>query len=57
MAVTISGVHIMAFLGDSKWIEADPNLKKVVIVQVPEGNNPWFQESFNIVRWQELASE
>ena len=36
IAVTASGVHVLACLGASEWIEADPNLKKVLIVQVPE---------------------
>jgi hypothetical protein len=54
IAVTVSGVHVMAYLGDNKWIEADPDLKKVVLVQVPERKNPWFQESFRILCWREL---
>ena len=54
IAVTVSGVHVLAYLGASEWIEADPDLRKVVIVQVPERKNPWFQETFNILRWSEL---
>jgi hypothetical protein len=57
LAVTVSGVHIMAYLGDSKWIEADPDLSRVVIVQVPERHNPWFQETFNLLRWRALDVE
>jgi hypothetical protein len=54
IAVTTSGIHVLAYLGDSKWIEADPNLGKVVIVQVPAKANPWFQEPVNVLRWSEL---
>lgn len=57
IAVTVSGVHVMAYLGDSQWIEADPGLGKVVIIQTPERKNPWFQETFKILRWRELSTE
>lgn len=57
IAVTVSGVHVMAYLGEGKWIEADPNIGKTVIVQVPESKNPWFQETFKILRWRELDME
>ncbi|MGA2853368.1 MAG: NlpC/P60 family protein [Verrucomicrobiota bacterium] len=57
IAVTVSGVHVMAYLGNSQWIEADPDLRKVVIVQTPERENPWFQETFKILRWRELDME
>ena len=57
IAVTLSGVHVMAYLGDRQWIEADPGIGKVVIVQVPERTNPWFQETFKILRWRELDVE
>jgi len=57
MAVTVSGIHIMAYLGDQQWIEADPDLGKVVIVRVPEKVNPWFQETFAILRWRVLDVE
>ena len=55
--MTVNGVHVMAFLGDRQWIEADPDIGKVVIVQVPERTNPWFQETFKILRWRELVAE
>ena len=57
IAVTVSGVHVMAYLGDKQWIEADPDMGKVVIVPVPERTNPWFQETFSILRWRELDVE
>jgi len=57
IAVTTSGVHVLAYLGNNEWIEADPDLKKVVIVRVPAKNNPWFDESVNIMRWSELEGK
>lgn len=54
LAVTTSGVHVLAYLGNNDWIEADPDLKRVVIVRVPTDGNPWFQEPVHIMRWAEL---
>ncbi len=51
LAVTSNGVHIMAFLGDSHWIEADPGIGRVVTVSVPSKDNLWFHGPMNIVRW------
>lgn len=57
IAVTTSGVHVLAFLGNDEWIEADPDLKKVVIVKTPSKDNPWFDEPVQIMRWTELESK
>lgn len=54
LAVTATGVHVLAFLGGNEWIEADPTLGRVVIIRVPAINNPWFQEPVHIMRWTEL---
>ena len=54
IAVTASGVHVLAYLGDGEWIEADPQFGKVIIVQVPAEKNPWFQEPVKILRWRLL---
>jgi hypothetical protein len=57
MAVTTSGVHVLACLGGNEWIEADPDLKKVVIIRAPTKDNPWFDEPVNVVRWAELEGK
>ena len=54
IAVTMSGVHVLAYLGDNEWIEADPHLNKVIVVKVPAAKNPWFDEPVNIMRWTML---
>lgn len=51
LAVTSSGVHILAYLGDHLWIEADPEAGRVIIVPVPSKDNLWFNVPMNIVRW------
>ena len=55
LAVTSSGVHIMAYLGGNVWIEADPGVGRVISVPAPVPDNPWFDTSMKIVRWSILA--
>lgn len=55
LAVTRNGVHIMAYLGDRVWIEADPEIGRVVSVAVPAEDNIWFKGPMRIVRWSVLA--
>jgi NlpC/P60 family len=54
LAVTKSGIHIMAYLGDKQWIEADPMVGEVITVTVPSASNGWFETPMNIVRWSIL---
>ena len=55
LAVTRNGVHVMAFLGENRWIGADPGAEKVIIVPVPERENVWFKTPVKIVRWRLLG--
>ncbi len=57
IAVTKSGVHVLAFLGGHRWIEADPEIKRVILVHTPDHKNPWFDEPVRIMRWTELESK
>jgi len=34
LAVTTSGSHVLAYLGDNRWIEADPDVARVQIVDL-----------------------
>jgi hypothetical protein len=56
LAVTRDGVHVMAYLGDQRWIEADPAEGRVITVQAPAKDNLWFRMPVTIVRWTVLAS-
>ena len=56
LAVTMNGVHIMAFLGGNQWIEADPGAGRVIIVAAPADNN-WFKTEMRLVRWRVLSGE
>ena len=53
-AVTQNGVHRLAYLGDGRWIQADPNPHKVVIGKVPVEDSGWFKTSVYIMRWSEF---
>ncbi len=55
LAVSFSGIHIMAYLGDRHWIEADPQDGRVVTVTVPGAGSPWFNSRMKIVRWELLS--
>jgi hypothetical protein len=54
LAVTDNGVHVMAYLGGSRWIEADPGVGKVIVVSAPSPDNGWFRTPMKIVRWNVL---
>jgi len=54
LAVTASGVHVLAYLGGEKWIQADPGAMRVIVVEVP-GDNRWLQVPVHLVRWRQSA--
>ena len=54
LAVTTGGVHVMAYLGNHRWIEADPGAGRVITVAAPSRDNSWFHGPMNIVRWSIL---
>ncbi len=54
LAVTRSGIHILAYLGEGQWIEADPQELQVLTCSVPSKVN-WFQIPMRVVRWKILA--
>jgi hypothetical protein len=49
LAVTADGVHVLAYLGDRTWIEADPAAHKVVEVPLPT-SNAWIHVPVVFVR-------
>lgn len=58
-AVTTSGAHTLAYLGDQTWIEADPSAlvgDKVITVRVPESKNAWFDMPMRLMRWREFET-
>lgn len=53
LAITADGLHIMAFVGGKKWVEADPGAGQVVEVTVPS-DDQFFDMSMTLVRWRVL---
>jgi hypothetical protein len=53
LAVTSDGTHVLAYLGDSTWIEADPSVMKVITVLTPS-DNMWFNVPVHIMRWNQF---
>lgn len=51
LAVTTNGIHILAYLGDHAWIEADPTVGKVIEVKTPS-DNVWFSTPVKFMRWR-----
>jgi NlpC/P60 family len=56
LAIAGGGVHILAYLGERRWIQADPSEDKVIICEVPS-QNAWFGGKVKIVRWAMLARD
>lgn len=53
LAITLDGKHVLAYLGASEWIEADPRAGKVITVRTPS-TQIWFDQPMQIVRWYRL---
>ncbi len=56
IAVTSDGVHALANVGPNKWIEADPDVGKVIVVKTPS-DSIWFNTPVKILRWRQLEFE
>ena len=56
LAVTKDGVHILAYLGDDHWIQADPGVGSVVVLNGHTADNSWFQVPVTLHRWSVLSA-
>jgi len=54
MAVASNGQHVMAYLGNKVWIEADPASKRVIKVTVPAFGIGSFTTPVYLLRWRQL---
>ncbi|MBP7866476.1 MAG: C40 family peptidase [Acidobacteria bacterium] len=55
LAVTTDGIHVLAYLGNRRWIAADPDRGEVVVESIPSKNS-WFSRPVRVVRWRLLAA-
>ena len=53
MAITADGIHVLSYLGKNRWIEADPNAMKVIVVPVPSADY-WFRIPVVMVKWTDF---
>ncbi|WP_309707489.1 NlpC/P60 family protein [Armatimonas sp.] len=55
LAVTESRQHILAYLGDKTWINADPKGQFAVVSKTaPQEKDAWFSTPVKLVRWYRL---
>ena len=51
LAVTKNGVHVLVYVGNDKWIQADPGEGKVLTLNARTEDNIWFDSDVSIHRW------
>lgn len=56
MAVTVSGVHVIVYLGEGKWVHADPDQARVVVEGPKLTKSTWFDVKVEVVRWNHLTN-
>jgi NlpC/P60 family len=55
LAVAENGAHILAYLGEKTWINADPKGKFAVVSKTaPDKKDAWFSTPVKLVRWYRL---
>jgi hypothetical protein len=55
LAVTHDGVHLLAYAGNGRWIQADPGIGAVATLDGRADKNGWFNVPVTIHRWQLLT--
>ena len=51
LAITADGRHVMVYLRNGEWIQADPGPYKVSISNPAADPNPWFDAQVTMQRW------
>ncbi len=55
LAITESGVHVLIYLGENRWIEANPEDMRVVANEATVTSiRTYFNQTFKIMRWKWL---
>ncbi|MBN8457233.1 MAG: C40 family peptidase [Verrucomicrobia bacterium] len=57
LAVTTSGRHVLAYLGNGLWIQADPGIGHVAALDGRTADNGWFDTPVTTHRWAILSFE
>lgn len=56
MAVTQGGVHVLIYLGNAIWIQADPAEGLVTLGSDKADLDPWFSSNVSIHRWAAFST-
>lgn len=56
LAVTTSGRHVLAYVGNGLWIQADPGIGHVATLDGRTADNGWFDTPVTTHRWAILSS-
>ena len=56
IAVLSDGVHVLAYVGDKTWIEADPAPMHVVLARAPGNRDIYFNSPVRLMRWRVLEA-
>jgi hypothetical protein len=51
LAVTVNGLHVLAYAGGGKWIQADPGIGAVATLDGRTADNAWFDMPVTVHRW------
>jgi hypothetical protein len=57
LAVTTSGLHILAYAGEGRWIQADPGIGAVATFDGRKDENGWFSVPVKTHRWRHLTQQ
>ena len=57
LAVTANGAHMLVYLGDDVWTQADPGARTVVVHNGRTGKNAWFSVPISVHRWSSLVPD
>lgn len=57
LAVTTNGIHVLAYVGDGQWIQADPGIGAVATLDGHTADNSWFLAPITVHRWALLDSD
>ena len=55
MAITTDGVHVVIYVGEGHWIQADPGTEKVLTLDPLVSDNGWFDKKVAMFRWAQLS--
>lgn len=55
LAITTDGVHVVIYVGEGRWIQADPGSDKVLTLHPSASDIGWFDKKVAMFRWRELG--